>query len=85
MSLSSQAPQKFTYQSVVRNSSGNILKSAKIGIQLSIFKSSNEGTPVYSEEHSASTNQNGLVTLIIGEGLTVIIFRQLIGLRANIF
>ncbi len=70
VSLYSQAPQKFTYQSVVRNSSGNILKSAKIGIQLSIFKSSNEGTPVYSEEHSASTNQNGLVTLIIGEGLT---------------
>ena len=67
---STQAPQKFTYQSVVRNSSGNILKSAKIGIQLSIFKSSNEGTPVYSEEHSTSTNQNGLVTLIIGEGLT---------------
>jgi hypothetical protein len=70
VSLYSQTPQKFTYQSVVRNSSGNILKSAKIGIQLSIFKSSNEGTPVYSEEHSASTNQNGLVTLIIGEGLT---------------
>ena len=70
VSLYSQAPQKFTYQSVVRNSSGNILKSAKIGIQLSIFKSSNEGTPVYSEEHSTSTNQNGLVTLIIGEGLT---------------
>ena len=64
----SQSPEKFTYQSIVRASDGNVLKSSSLGIKLSVLKSTKNGTVVYSETHTASTNNNGLVTLIIGDG-----------------
>ena len=34
----SQAPQKFTYQSVVRSADGTVLRSSDIGLQISILK-----------------------------------------------
>ena len=66
----SQSPEKFTYQSIVRSSNGAILQSADIGVRLSVLKSSSIGNSVYSEEHSAKTNKNGIITLIIGDGTT---------------
>jgi hypothetical protein len=66
----SQSPEKFTYQSIVRSSNGAILQSADVGIRLSVLKSSSIGNSVYSEEHSAKTNKNGIITLIIGDGTT---------------
>ncbi|MDG2368667.1 MAG: hypothetical protein P8L90_05740 [Flavobacteriaceae bacterium] len=69
-SVYSQSPEKFTYQSIVRSSNGAILQSADVGIRLSVLKSSSIGNSVYSEEHSAKTNKNGIITLIIGDGTT---------------
>ena len=70
MSTYSQAPEKFTYQSVVRSLDGNLLTSTDIGIKISILKNSDEGIAVYTETHSVKTNPNGLVTLIIGNGVS---------------
>ena len=39
------------------------------------FNSSN-GMSVYSEEHTVESNSNGLVTLIIGEGVTSNVYRN---------
>ena len=64
----SQSPEKFTYQSIVRASDGTVLKSAPLGIKLSVIQGTKNGISVYSETHSTSTNNNGLVTLIIGDG-----------------
>ena len=66
----SQAPQKFTYQSVVRSADGTVLRSSKIGLQISILKNSAIGQSVYSETHSATSNSNGLVTVVIGDGVS---------------
>mgnify|MGYP003330359818 FL=1 len=66
----SQAPQKFTYQSVVRSADGTVLRSSNIGLQISILKNSAIGQPVYSETHSATSNSNGLVTVVIGDGVS---------------
>ena len=73
----SQSPQKFTYQSIVRSADGKILKSNPIGIKLSVLRNSVNGMIVYSETHDASTNPNGLVTLIIGEGSTSQLFSEI--------
>ena len=70
VSIYSQSPQKFTYQSIIRDSEGVVLKSSQIGIKLSILQTSSSGRSVYSEQHDLSTNLNGLVTLIIGDGNT---------------
>ncbi|MDA8640977.1 hypothetical protein N9L37_01265 [Flavobacteriaceae bacterium] len=66
----SQSPEKFTYQSIIKNSSGYLLKNQEVGLRISILFNSSNGAEVYSEEHFPTSNSNGLVTVIIGEGLT---------------
>ena len=66
----SQSPNNFTYQSVVRDASGNLMSNEEISFRISILKSSQNGSSVYSEEHTVTTNTNGLATMIIGKGLS---------------
>ena len=63
-----QAPEKMSYQAVVRNASDELVTNQDIGMQISILQSSATGTAVYVEKHSATTNANGLVSLEIGTG-----------------
>jgi hypothetical protein len=66
-----QAPQKMTYQAVVRNSSNNLVVSSPVGMRVSILEGSATGTAVYVETHTATTNANGLATVKIGGGTVV--------------
>jgi len=66
----SQSPNNFTYQSVVRDASGKLMSNKEISFRISILKSSQNGSNVYSEEHGVITNTNGLATMIIGKGLS---------------
>ncbi len=63
-----QAPQKMSYQSVIRNSSNALVANTTVGIQLSVLQGSASGTAVYVETQTATTNANGLVSLQIGNG-----------------
>lgn len=63
-----QAPGKFSYQAVVRNSSQGLLQNTTCGIKISIHSATPTGTVVYSETHSATSNINGLVTFEVGTG-----------------
>ncbi len=69
--LLAQAPNKFSYQAVVRNASNQLETNTLIGIRVSILQNSATGSVVYSETQMLSTNANGLVTLNIGEGTVV--------------
>ena len=71
LSLFGQSPEAFNYQAVVRDSAGNTLVNSSIHIRANIIKGSETGLVVYSEIHSDTTNQFGLVSLIIGEGIQV--------------
>ena len=64
----SQSPNNFTYQSVVRDASGNLMSNKEISFRISILRSSQNGSSIYSEEHTVTTNTNGLATMIIGRG-----------------
>lgn len=66
-----QAPQKMTYQSVIRNNSNALISNTAVGIQISILTGSPSGTAVYIERHTTTTNLNGLATLQIGSGTPV--------------
>ena len=61
-----QAPQKMSYQAVIRNSSNQLVTNQVVGMQISILKDSPAGTVVYSEIQAPSTNDNGLITIEIG-------------------
>ena len=64
----SQSPQKFSYQSVIRNAGNQLVANQQVGIKISILQGEANGTAVYAETHSPLSNANGLVTLEIGGG-----------------
>ena len=68
INLFAQAPQKMSYQAVIRNASNNLVTNAPVKMRISILQGSTTGTSVYSELHSATTNANGLVSIEIGGG-----------------
>lgn len=63
-----QAPQKMTFQAVVRNASDALISNSNVGMRISILQGSANGTAVYIENHTPTTNINGLATLEIGGG-----------------
>ena len=68
---SAQSPEMFNYQSVARDDQGNVLSNQNVGIKISILQGSASGTVVYEEEHSKTTNAQGLVNLKIGDGSAI--------------
>ena len=65
-----QAPLRFSYQAVVRNSDGNLINNSIVGVRVSILKDSSSGTAVYSHEYTSRTNANGVFSLVIDENLS---------------
>jgi len=63
-----QAPNKMSFQTVVRNSLGKLVVNKSVGVRLSILKTTSTGTAVYVETHSKTSNVNGLLTLEVGTG-----------------
>jgi hypothetical protein len=70
-SVFAQAPEKMSYQAVVRDGSTNLVVSSPIGIRISILQGSASGTAVYVETQTVTSNANGLVSLEIGNGTPV--------------
>jgi hypothetical protein len=66
-----QAPNKMSYQAVIRNSSNALVSNQSVGIRISILQGSSSGTPVYVETQTSTTNSNGLASIEIGGGTIV--------------
>jgi hypothetical protein len=66
-----QAPQKFNYQAIARNSTGAELTGQAIGIRISILDGGPNGTLVYQETQNKTTNAYGLFNLEVGGGTVV--------------
>ena len=71
-SVLAQAPQKMSYQAVIRNSSNALVTSKVVGMKISVLQGSSTATAVYEETQNPTTNANGLVSLEIGTGTPVI-------------
>jgi hypothetical protein len=71
INIFAQTPEKLSYQAVVRDNSDNIMSSQSIGMQLSILEGGANGSAVYVETQSPTTNVNGLISLEIGMGSVV--------------
>jgi hypothetical protein len=66
-----QAPQRMSYQSVIRDGNNVVVASTAVGIKISVVRGTATGTAVYVETHRKTTNANGLVSLEIGEGTSL--------------
>lgn len=63
-----QAPDRLSYQAVIRNNLDELVVNQEIGIKISILQGDVTGSAIYIEQHSPSTNANGLITIEIGGG-----------------
>jgi hypothetical protein len=70
-SVFAQAPNKMSYQAVIRNNSNVLVTNQTVGMQISILQSSANGTSVYTETQTSNTNANGLTSIEIGGGTVV--------------
>ena len=66
--LFAQAPEKLTYQAVVRNAGNALVTNTQVGVRVSVLQGSASGSAVYVETQTATTNANGLMTVEIGGG-----------------
>jgi len=73
LSLSSyaQAPQKMSYQAVLRNANNTLVSNTPVAMRVSVLQGSASGTAVYVERHTLTTNINGLATFEIGSGTII--------------
>ena len=56
-----QAPQKMSYQAVVRDANNGLITNHPVSVQVSILLGSPNGDAVYVETHQVTTNANGLI------------------------
>ncbi len=64
----SQASQKINFQSILRNTNGDVVANKSVSLKISILSGSISGSSVYSETHTKTTDPSGLISLQIGNG-----------------
>jgi len=67
----SQAPQKINFQSILRNTNGEVVANKAVSLRISILSGSLTGNTVYSETHGKTTDASGLISLQIGNGTVI--------------
>ncbi len=65
-----QSPQKMSYQAVVRDTINGLVSNQTVGMQISVLQGSINGSAIYVETQEPTTNNNGLVSIEIGAGVT---------------
>jgi hypothetical protein len=66
-----QAPQKINFQSILRNSSGEIVANKAVNLRISLLAVSANGSNVFTETHAKTTDASGLISIQIGMGTLV--------------
>lgn len=63
-----QTNSGISYQAVIRDSNGDLIENEKVAIRFSILHETPSGNVLYRERHQVQTNEDGLISLIIGTG-----------------
>lgn len=71
MILAAQVPAGFSYQAVVRNSTGEIVSNQAVKFRFTILLGSATGMVMYMEIQNATTNAFGLANVTVGKGTPV--------------
>ena len=68
-SLHAQSPQGIPYQAVMRNADGSVMASSEAVFTFMIHDGTAHGAVVYQERHSLTSNTQGLVSCVVGNGV----------------
>ena len=63
-----QSVPKFSYQAVVRNALNELVANDSVWVRIHFYNHDISGSAVYSESHRVTSNRNGLISLLVGEG-----------------
>ena len=63
-----QSNTRLSYQSVVRNAENQLVVQEEITVQFQLHNHSPLTAAIYTEQHTVTSNQNGLISLVVGEG-----------------
>lgn len=72
LNVFAQAPEKMSYQAIIRSQTNSLVKNSNISLKVIVRQGATTGTKTYEETHLVKTNNNGLVSLEIGTGRIVI-------------
>lgn len=70
-SLLAQAPQSISFQAVIRGANNELIVNIPVGLKISLLQGSESGSVVYAESHNPKANENGLVSIAIGNGTKI--------------
>jgi hypothetical protein len=68
-SLQSQSPLGIPYQAVMRNADGSVMASSSVSLTFMIHDATANGNVVYQESHALTSNAQGLVSCVMGNGV----------------
>lgn len=71
LNTNAQAPEKMSYQAVIRDASNNLVSNHTVGMKISLLQGSATGTVQYVETQTPTTNVNGLASVEVGAGTLV--------------
>ncbi|MBM3428429.1 MAG: DUF1566 domain-containing protein [Bacteroidetes bacterium] len=69
LTLIAQSPQGIPYQAVMRNADGSVMASSAVNMTFIIHDGTANGAVVYQESHSLTSNAQGLVSCVVGNGV----------------
>ncbi|MBU2930138.1 tail fiber domain-containing protein [Winogradskyella psychrotolerans] len=75
--VSSFAQQGINYKALIKDDLGNVLTIQTIGVQFQIREATANGSAVYTETHTSTTDANGILILNIGKGSTTDLFNTI--------
>jgi uncharacterized protein (TIGR02145 family) len=64
-----QAPLGIPYQAVMRSADGSVMASSAVSLTFIIHEGAANGTVMYQESHSLTSNAQGLVSCVVGNGV----------------
>jgi hypothetical protein len=71
MATTPAALEQISYQAVVRDANNATVANQVVGMQISVLQTTANGTAVYAETQTPTTNANGLLSIYIGAGSAV--------------
>lgn len=71
LTVLSQAPAGFPFQSIIKDNNGVIAKSMDAYVKCRIIRSLPTGNVSYEEVHQVRTNDDGIFSIIIGQGTRI--------------
>ncbi|MEY3376512.1 MAG: hypothetical protein RL463_822 [Bacteroidota bacterium] len=71
VTIYAQSPLGFSFQTIIRDAEGKVQKNQAVKLRFSILQGSESGSSIYSETHSKTTNEYGVINLTVGTGTPV--------------